>query len=204
MDVNRRLIKLKSPISLNLEITSSCNWKCEFCSAANKPNIRRKGYQSLENFKSVIDELSRAEVLRVNLFGGEPFLHPHITEIAEYANDSGLFVGFTSNGSRIDETMVDELLPHVIGGSISIHGLRDTHEKVTGVQHSFEKSVKALEIMSDAGLESSICYTLTNRNKDELEAYCDYFFNRFETVKYLGVNRFIPQGRGFGNRKNWN
>lgn len=201
MNVERKLIKLRSPISLNLETTSNCNWKCEFCSIATKSNNHENSYRSLEKFKSIIDELTKAEVLRINLFGGEPFLHPEITEIAKYAKDSGFFVGFTSNGSRINEKMVDRLLDYVIGGSISIHGLKDTHEKITGVKHSFEKSVKALEIMTHAGLETGICYTLTNRNKDELEAYCDYFFNKFKTIKYLGVNRFIPQGRGFKNRE---
>jgi len=194
-----KLVKIRSPIGVNLEVTANCDRKCEYCSVFDEQR-QTNYYQSLERFKSIIDELAKAGVFRTHLFGGEPFLHPQIVDIAEYAKASGLFVSFSSNGSHVTKERVRELIDVIDSGAISIHGFQDMHDKITGVKNSFNESINALENMLDAGMNTGISYTLTRRNFGELYTFGEWVLSNFN-INCLSVNRFIPQGRGLKKRK---
>ena len=177
-------IKLRSPVTINLELTSKCNWACEFCSVPE--NLKSSlspsspcSFQSFENFKSILDEFHKAEVFQVTLFGGEPFLNPNAMKIAKYANELGFQVGFVSNGSLVSKEMAEELAKYVDCGSISIHGFKTTHEKITGVANSFDKTLNALKILLDAGIKMGVLYTVENTNLKELESFGRYLLDNF-------------------------
>jgi radical SAM protein with 4Fe4S-binding SPASM domain len=193
----RDFIKLRSPAYINLDLTSRCNWNCKFCS--NGLDLKSNGYQPFSIFKCIIDKLRDAEVFEINLFGGEPFLHPEVLTIIKYLHDSGFEISFVSNGSNLKKPIVNKIVNYIKGGSISVHGFKDTHESLTGLKNSFGNAISALNVLADAGLNTGVCYTLVNENFGELYDFGDYILHNLK-INYFGVNRFLPVGRGIGNR----
>lgn len=196
---NSGLVRLRSPAYLNLELTDNCNWKCDFCSVAGKEKTNC-GYQSLQKFKGIIDELRKAEVFEINLFGGEPFLHPDVVGIAKYLHDSGFEITFVSNGTVIKKDTIEKISDFIAAGSVSIHGFKKTHDNITGIKNSYDKAMNAVALLSETGINTGVCYTLTNKNKGELKDFGDYVLDN-NSIGYFGVNRFVPQGRGAERRK---
>ena len=99
-----------SPVSINLDLTSACNFSCPFCVDSKLINSR-KSLDSKEVMKT-IDTLQAHGLLSVILIGGgEPTLHKNFDEIVRYVKRKGLQIGIVTNGSRLEkvEGVVDVL-----------------------------------------------------------------------------------------------
>ncbi len=108
----------------DIPITSFCSLNCESCSAFI-PYIREKKHEQLENIEQTVDLFfERADQVQdMNLYGGEPFMHPQLCDIIEmlgrYRDKIG-YLGLITNGTIIPSTKIIELLrKYEIGISIS-------------------------------------------------------------------------------------
>ncbi|GJQ44373.1 MAG: radical SAM protein [Candidatus Jettenia sp.] len=102
---------IKLPISrLHMELTNICDFSCEFCPDSRMR--RQRGTMSFEMAKSIIDDISRTRIARLLLFHvmGEPALHPHLVDIAEYAHAKHVDVCITTNGSRMKGDLLNALI----------------------------------------------------------------------------------------------
>lgn len=186
------LIKLKSPITVNLAITEKCNQECNFCFVNS--DYRGKNFP-LDKIKKVLDECARADVFNIKLFGGEPFIHPDVVEITKYAYNKGFDVAFSSNGTLIDEKMVKNIKDYISAGAISIHGFKDTHEKIINRKNFFKKSLNAIEVLTSYNIPTGILYTFTKENKNELYSFGKFILDSYDVGAFT-VDRFVPLGRG--------
>ena len=103
-------LPMSSPISINLDLTSACNYSCPFC--VDSKLINAGNSLALEDVKKILDTLYSRGLLSVILIGGgEPTLHKNFGEIVRYMKKKGLQIGFVTNGSRLDkmERVVREL-----------------------------------------------------------------------------------------------
>ncbi|MFH1611845.1 MAG: radical SAM protein [bacterium] len=189
------LVSLKSPLSVNFEVTPLCNLFCEFCFNA-RDECQNINHPSLSQVKAILAELSKAEVFEVRLFGGEFFIYPQWQEVLEYADQLDFFLSFVSNGTFITPQVVKKLKQHrVIGGAISLHGPKDIYEKICGVEGAFNLTINGIKTCIENDMDISILYTLTKTN----------YLLFFETVKWLkengigideiNVGRLTPYGR---------
>jgi MoaA/NifB/PqqE/SkfB family radical SAM enzyme len=99
-----------SPISINLDLTSACNFSCPFCVDSKLINAGKS--LTLEEVKKTINTLHTRGLLSVILIGGgEPTLHKDFGEIVRYIKSKRLQVGIVTNGSRLEkiEAVVGEL-----------------------------------------------------------------------------------------------
>lgn len=108
----------------DIPITSFCSLNCVSCSAFT-PYIKQKRHESPEQIERSIslffENVDRVQDM--NLYGGEPFLHPQLCEIIEmlskYRERIG-YLGIITNGTIIPDIRVIELLEkYNIGISIS-------------------------------------------------------------------------------------
>jgi MoaA/NifB/PqqE/SkfB family radical SAM enzyme len=111
-DVNApdRGLLVFSPISINLDLTSACNFSCPFCVDSKLINAGKS--LTLEEVKKTIDTLHSHGLLSVILIGGgEPTLHKDFGEIVRTIKSKGLQVGIVTNGSRLEkiEQVAEEL-----------------------------------------------------------------------------------------------
>ncbi len=101
---------LYSPISINLDLTSACNFSCSFCVDSGLINAGKQ--LGFEEIKGLIDTLHSYGLLSVILIGGgEPTLHPDFERSVAYIKGKGLQIGIATNGSRLEkvEAIVDRL-----------------------------------------------------------------------------------------------
>jgi wyosine [tRNA(Phe)-imidazoG37] synthetase (radical SAM superfamily) len=92
-----------APISINLDLTSACNFSCPHC--VDSKIINTGEYLTIEDVKISLDTLKSRGLLSVILLGGgEPTLHKDFSEIVKYIKRIGLQLGIVTNGSRLGRT----------------------------------------------------------------------------------------------------
>jgi MoaA/NifB/PqqE/SkfB family radical SAM enzyme len=110
VDTRDRGLPIFSPISINLDLTSACNFSCPFCVDSKLINAGKT--LTSEEVKKTIHTLHSHGLLSVILIGGgEPTLHKDFGEIVRYIKSKQLQIGIVTNGSRLEkiEAVVGEL-----------------------------------------------------------------------------------------------
>lgn len=154
---------IKLPINrLHMELTNICNFSCEFCPDSKMK--RQKGMMPVETAKAIMDEIRRTKVVTTLLFHvmGEPTLYPRLIDVVEYADSLGIETCLTTNGSRLDHNLLDELI-HA-GISRIIVSLQTPDDKTFGI-----RGAKGIEFDEYAGMITGIAKRfLTYESKTKL------------------------------------
>lgn len=128
------------PISVDVEPTTGCNFRCTMCQVSS-PNFRSQN-MSIETFKNFINQ--NKQLLKIKLQGmGEPTVNNKFLEMISLANDFGITVEFTTNGSLLDEKFINQLLKKKISKiTISIDGAtKETFESIR-IKSNFNKVIE--------------------------------------------------------------
>ncbi len=101
-NASNRELPAFSPISINLDLTSSCNFSCPFCVDSKLINSGKS--LGLEEARKTIDTLHSHGLLSVILIGGgEPTLHKELEEIVRYIKSKKLQIGIVTNGTKLEK-----------------------------------------------------------------------------------------------------
>ena len=175
-DYDRRMELCEKPFLKNffLEVTSRCNAKCEHCGSSCGEKIPKDEIE-LKYLKKALKEVADAydaTKILLNVTGGEPLLRSDLFELMQYAVDLGYRWGMTTNGmlinkdiaKKIEKTKMDTV-------SISIDGLKETHEKFRKVPGCFDKIIAGIKLLQkNKYLQTLQVTTVANkRNIDQLE-----------------------------------
>jgi len=88
------------PLSINLDLTSACNYACPFCVDSKLINAGKT--LALADIKKLIDTLHSYGLRSVILIGGgEPTLYPDFEAVVEAIKSRGIQLGIATNGSRL-------------------------------------------------------------------------------------------------------
>ena len=110
VDDPERGLPIFSPISINLDLTSACNFSCPFCVDSRLINSGKS--LTFEEVKKTIDTLHAHGLLSVILIGGgEPTLHKDFEKVVRTIKRRQLQIGIVTNGSRLEriEAIAGEL-----------------------------------------------------------------------------------------------
>ncbi len=149
------------------DCTRRCNLHCVHC-GASKENYPVE--LTAKQIESAIDELAGMNVGMFAVTGGEPLLRKDLLEVLAYAGLRGLKNGIATNGFLLDEAMADRIRDaRVYSVQISLDGMEQTHNRIRGNPHSFEKAVRAVELLIARRVPVlSAATTVTSRNIAEL------------------------------------
>lgn len=178
MKKNRSLIELMesrkqdgelNPLTATFELTHACNLRCCHCYLEH----RQEGAElSTRQWLSFIDQTVDLGCYFAGFTGGEIFQRQDFLEIARYALKRGIFFQLQTNGTYIDAEMaaiVHDLQPTKV--EISIYGPNaEIHDRVTGVRGSFDKSIRAVELLHERNINLFIKTTVMPENKDHIPA----------------------------------
>ena len=107
------------PLYAQVALTERCNLSCWFCYNQSSPDGGSEW--ELGGLKRLIDFLDSWGLFGVSFGGGEPFLYPHLAEIARYAWErTGLDVTVTTNGLAASEEQIAEVEPFVSEVRVSV------------------------------------------------------------------------------------
>ena len=187
---------------LFLEVTSRCNARCEHCGSScgyEKPKNEISKEKLMETLKEISERYDASEIL-LNVTGGEPFLRKDLFEIMDYAVSLGYRWGITSNGILIDEELVKKIVKSKMSTiSISIDGLKETHEAFRKVPGAWDKIIRGIKLMlNEPSIECVQVTTVANKkNINELEELYKVVLDL--GVKYWRVVNCDPIGRAKDN-----
>jgi len=85
-------------ITVNWHLEKDCNYKCKFC-YAHFSHINTN--LDIDQGFSLIDEIKKNDIYKINFAGGEPLLNKNVGEFIKYSKQLGLKTSIITNGSRI-------------------------------------------------------------------------------------------------------
>ncbi len=179
-------------------LTEGCNLACRHCWLSPKHQDHQTTYPMLplELFKKIITEAKPLGLAGVKLTGGEPLMHPRITDIISAVKEEGLGLSIETNGllctPQLAEAMATLKRPLI---SVSLDGQdAETHDWIRGIKGSFDAAVKGIQNLVNAGIKPQIILTVMKQNAGQLEGLVQLADNLgAESVKF---NILQPTGRG--------
>lgn len=97
------------PVALQIEVTSRCNFACDYCIVHNGSESLPPRDMSIEMFRRVLDRFPRSFYLQLH-GQGEPLLNPRLVEMVQVAEEQRRFCSIVTNGSLWDEPLSAALL----------------------------------------------------------------------------------------------
>ncbi|MDI6826121.1 MAG: radical SAM protein [Candidatus Aenigmarchaeota archaeon] len=158
------------------ETTLNCNLNCLHC--GSKAGYKRRSELNTKEALKLCKDLAELNCFNVCLMGGEPFLRKDWLKIAKEVKNLGMELSLVSNGLILDKFLNDliELEPYVVG--VSIDGTSKTHNKIRGLNNSFEKAFESLTLMRENDIEATAITTVHKLNFKDLPALLDLFLGR--------------------------
>jgi len=155
---------LKETPHATIEPNKTCNMKCRSCYTLEKNYVK-----SLDEVKKEIDLAMRKRRLEtISLLGGEPTLHPHITQIIKHIKHKNLKCQLLTNGLILlndkDDQFLDELI-HAGVDRILLHidvGQKHIHGDIESVRHHLFEKLERKKV------HFSLSLTVYDENKGEI------------------------------------
>lgn len=161
-----------APTSVDLQITGRCNLSCQYCFYAD--SMQEKRDLPAGAWKSIISELGEMAVQRATLAGGEPFVRHDLFAIIDDLIENRMRYSILSNGTLITENVIEQFdhgkrRRRLDSIQVSIDGSRaEVHDR-SRPPKSFERAVRGLRLLVEAGLPATVRVTLNKHNVDDLE-----------------------------------
>lgn len=166
----------KQTYSLNqiyFYLTEGCNLRCRHCWVAPKFQTEDRSYSilSVDLFKSIVEQAKPLGLSGLKLTGGEPLLHPEISEILEHVRREDLNISIETNGVLCTPEIARQIgefqNPFV---SVSLDGAyAETHEWVRGVSGCFEAALEGIGNLVTSGINPQVIMCIMRCNKDQME-----------------------------------
>jgi radical SAM protein with 4Fe4S-binding SPASM domain len=182
-----------TPPKITISITNTCNLKCRWC-YGDCGNPGAKPELSSREWLRFIDYLVSNNFIRAYIEGGEPFHRTDFLKIIRYSSRK-LMTVVRTNGTLITPEVAKELKAIGIGRMlVDIMGATaGTHDHLTGVEGSFDKSCAAVSYLSALGIKTDVLVILNRKNFGEIQQCVD-LAHRLGALR-LGILRLYPLGR---------
>lgn len=184
---------LSVPLKVFISITEYCNLKCSHCFGG----YGEKVHMDIKTYKNIIDDLYDEGIFEICLTGGEPFMHPNIVDLLNYAFNKGFKVNISTNGTIVNNEIVEILKQYVkqiSRVSVSLDGLENVHNKIRGV-NIYNKVINNMKLLEKEGIPISFNCVLNKLNYMQLDNFLDemiqygFYSGSFTLVKCVGNAR---------------
>jgi pyruvate-formate lyase-activating enzyme len=176
---------------LALDITRACQAACDHCYNASGPS-GTSGEMTHQDWLSVLDQAAVMGVQKIQLIGGEPTLHPGLSELVNRALDLGMQIEVYSNLIHVRASLWPVLRQRDVVLATSYYSDRaDEHEEVTHHRGSYARTKGNIKKAVGYGipLRAGIVHVLENQRIEAAAA----------ELRGLGVTRIhIDRVRKFG------
>jgi sulfatase maturation enzyme AslB (radical SAM superfamily) len=131
------------------ELNLGCNYDCEHC------YLGEKAFSGMDwpGRQRLLDVMAEAGVLWLQLTGGEPLVDALFPETLAYACSLGMMVQVSSNGSRLHQPQMIDLLtahrPYPL--TLSLYGAtEESYDAMTRSRGAFNRFIRGLDAARDA------------------------------------------------------
>jgi SynChlorMet cassette radical SAM/SPASM protein ScmE len=188
---------LKTPKSVDLNITQKCNLRCSYCSHFTSGSDEGSDL-SLDEWLVFMEELNKCAVYDVTLSGGEPLYRKDFREIVTGVVRNHMRFSVLSNGTLITDELVEFLKSTGRCNSfqVSIDGPGPESHDIFRGRGTFEKALRGLRILLKHKLPATVRVTVHKHNYKQLDEIAellleDVGLSSFSTnsASYMGLCR---------------
>ena len=171
--------KTGSLLSLHFDITYRCPERCIHCYIDD----RRQKELSTQEIETILKDARDMNVLFITYSGGEVFIRKDFVKILKITRRLGFSIKLITSGYLIQEKEVKILKDlKVLNVGVSLYSHKaETHDRITSVKGSFEKTVNAIKLLNQAKISVTI---KTSIMKDNYRDYPELL----KWIKSLGDN----------------
>ena len=181
---------------VQFHITSKCNLNCKHC---YEGNVCDHTEWSFDEFVLAIEKLWNCFEKwgvkgEISLIGGEPTVHPRFYDMVEYLSQRGDVHGISilTNGVNIDERFIEQIKKNKCFVQVSIDGSTpEMHDYIRG-KGNYEKTIRNVKKMSDAGIELSAHYVLSKNTIPLSETFFQTLLDN--GISQVAFSRLVPFG----------
>ena len=199
--VLQRLVKLISGqeyLTIQIDITNTCNLKCSHCYHANHIN---KDAISLDDWFEILEQyknLTNKLLLKPSFIicGGEPLLSTKFKPLVQKIKTMwpSVPISVLTNGTLLNEKNITFLQKHDIEIQVSLDGPSSREHDLKRGEGNFDKSISGIKVALDKDMRVHILAILS---KNSSEWVGDFFKMASELRVYsMNFTRFIPMGNG--------
>lgn len=165
---NREEKNLVGLETLQLYLTQACNLRCKHCYFSSGEPYQDE--LSNEEFLHLIKEAKKMGIKSFTITGGEPFLRRKLLfEILREATDQGFSnISMSTNGTLLTKKDAFLLKKYKVRVGVSLDGAAETHDYIRG-KGVFDKAIRAIKLLRDAKVHTTIGMTLMKANIKEIE-----------------------------------
>jgi len=188
---------MRTPRSLDIEVTSRCNLRCRYCYYYNNPTVQYHDLPS-EEWLRFFDELGRCAVMDVTVQGGEPFMREDLTVLLAGIVRNRMRFSILSNGTLIN----DDIAAFIASTGrcnyvqVSVDGsCPETHDVFRG-KGSFVKAIQGIKTLQRHDVLVFARVTLHHCNVGDLRNVASFLLDDLglpgfstNSVDYLGSCR---------------
>ncbi len=184
------------PHYVSVELTKKCDLKCVHCYAeAGPPDVDEL---STQRWLHILEELHHLGTLTVNVTGGDPLTHPGVFEVLDFC-EGKFHVIVSTSGYRIDEECAQKLSHYTCIETIqvSLDGPDpETHNAIRGRKDSFQRTLTAIQLLSELKPETHVAMIVLPANGDKIEE--TIILAKRLGAKVFGAGRIYSLGRAKG------
>lgn len=170
----------------SVEITSRCPCSCPGCYYKIKDNE-----MCLDDFKTVVDN-SPKSIERLQLSGGEPFLHKDLLNMCKYASRHLVKPYIFTSGVLYKEKLVKKLKPYISGIKITVkYPSKEKENKFKGLPFAFSEEMRLFTLCNALNIPLFIHWVVDKNNLSYYSAVINLskkFNAKLEILKFLPFN----------------
>lgn len=178
-----QMLPLDTPLSVNIDPSSYCNFNCIFCPTgtgkAGRGRLSKHVINAIDQLKGFPHRVKSLWLMK----DGEPLAHPHICKMITYAAREGVAdeIKLTTNGSLLTEDLCRQLIDSGLDYiKFSIYGMGDMEYTVkTGfpVYQIVWRAVRKFYELRGTGRKPHIhCKILDiNLTEEQVAKFCETF-----------------------------
>lgn len=181
------------------ECTSRCNLNCIHCGSDCSKDSAYKDMPADDFLKAIDTIKNKPKNFTVVFTGGEPLLRKDLELCGKELRKRGFRWSVVSNGHLYDKERHISLLNAGIGAlTISLDGLKKSHNWLRNNEISFDKVVNAIELATSSNrINFDIVTCVNQKNFNELGQIRDLLISK--NVKAWRLFTIIPIGRAAHN-----
>lgn len=176
---------------IQIHPTLRCNLRCQHCYSSSGPEHSAElKVEAIERFLAAAAEEG---FNAIGVSGGEPLTYRPLARLLQSARTLGYVTSVTTNGLLLDPRRIASIAPYLSLLAISIDGVPESHDRMRGMTHAFDRMQNKLEHLRNAGVPFGFIFTLTLNNLHELEWVAE--FAVAEGARLLQIHPLERAGR---------
>lgn len=191
---------ITGPTQMTIDITNRCNLRCLHCFNYSGENMYVNDELTDDELLKLVDDIITFKPFNICFCGGEPLLRKNIIlKLAKKLSDNNIMISMVSNGILLTKDVANELREAGISRvQISLDGIGEAHDRLRCKKGSYEKAIKALENLKEAGMRSGIAFSATPWNVHQFKDIVQICLKL--GVKEIKIQALMPIGRGNINK----